>query len=250
MKDWTKELFEGEFYDFSQAELVKKIASAREQVPKLLALLDKPLNSKILDLCCGYGRYSLPLAEQGYRVFGIDLYKKPLDIAKKLSEDSVRCPTFIQGDMRDVPFPSNSFEGVINLSSSFGYLSEEENLNVLREIVRVLNPEGRLLLDLLNLPRFLTDFKEEYHQIEEKREVHFRNRYNPRTKVLNSKWKYVYPEKFHPSKPYEVNLRLYGLGEMSEILESIGLKVLNKFGDLNLSDYSPNSKRMVLLATK
>ena len=29
--------------------------------------------SKILDLACGYGRFSIPLAEQGYSVYGLDI---------------------------------------------------------------------------------------------------------------------------------------------------------------------------------
>ncbi|MEA3422279.1 MAG: methyltransferase domain-containing protein [Bacillota bacterium] len=39
----------------------------------MFALLDAPKGSRILDVGCGSGNYSIKLAELGYEVVGIDL---------------------------------------------------------------------------------------------------------------------------------------------------------------------------------
>ena len=57
----------------------------------------------------------------------------------------------VAGDMRRLPFKGESFDWVLNFFTSFGYFERErENFRVLEEIVRVLVPEGRFLIDLMN----------------------------------------------------------------------------------------------------
>src|ERR1700692_4934305 len=55
------------------------------------------------------------------------------------------------GDMRCLPFAAASFDWVLNFFTSFGYFEKErENFQVLEEIVRVLVPDGRFLIDIMN----------------------------------------------------------------------------------------------------
>jgi D-alanine-D-alanine ligase len=56
---------------------------------------------------------------------------------------------FREGDVRNLPYPANTFEVVMILGNSFGYFeTTQDDLQVLREVFRVLKPEGRLLIDV------------------------------------------------------------------------------------------------------
>ena len=55
-----------------------------------------------------------------------------------------------------LPFGSGSFDGLVNFFTSFGYFAtEDENLQVVREMARVLRPGGVFLFDYLNVDREL-----------------------------------------------------------------------------------------------
>ena len=52
-------------------------------------------------------------------------------------------PHFVRGDYRELPFEDASFDAVLNLFSSLGYLERDEDVGVLREFRRVLRPGAR-----------------------------------------------------------------------------------------------------------
>jgi D-alanine-D-alanine ligase len=56
---------------------------------------------------------------------------------------------FTVGDCRNVPYGDNNFDVVLILGNSFGYFSsEDQDKKVLLEVLRVLKPGGRLILDI------------------------------------------------------------------------------------------------------
>lgn len=97
----------------------------------------------VLDLACGAGRHTVALRRRGYRTLGVDLSLTLLVHARGLPR--------VAGDMRCLPFAAGSFDWVLNFFTSFGYFEKErENFQVLEEIVRVLAPGGRFLIDIMN----------------------------------------------------------------------------------------------------
>ncbi|HVH15147.1 MAG TPA: class I SAM-dependent methyltransferase [Candidatus Angelobacter sp.] len=80
--DWPQQLF------VKHGNLFLKVLQNREESTKLevggLVRIFEEFNvsthSRILDVSCGIGRHSIPLAEKGYNVLGLDL--SPLLIAK------------------------------------------------------------------------------------------------------------------------------------------------------------------------
>ena len=102
--------------------------------------------AEVLDCPCGFGRHALVLAEAGYRVTGLDRSKVQLAEAERLRGDA-DSPRFVRGDYRDLPFDDASFDAVLNLFSSLGYLEQDEDLGVLRGFRRVLRPGGALIVE-------------------------------------------------------------------------------------------------------
>jgi SAM-dependent methyltransferase len=98
----------------------------------------------VLDLCCGPGRHTAPLAEQGYGLVGLDVDETALRDARRRAPASA----FIRADMRRLPLASSSLDAVLCMWQSFGHFDADTNVAALAEMARVLRPRGRLLLDV------------------------------------------------------------------------------------------------------
>jgi 2-polyprenyl-3-methyl-5-hydroxy-6-metoxy-1,4-benzoquinol methylase len=107
--------------------------------------------NNLLDLACGRGRHSIQMALKGYNVTGVDLATKALETAKMHAlEFGVEQKThFVQKDMRSLGY-QNEFDAVINVFTSFGYFSDQENIQVIQQIANALRPKGLFLFDYLN----------------------------------------------------------------------------------------------------
>jgi SAM-dependent methyltransferase len=118
-------------------------------------LLDLRPGLEVLDLCCGHGALANALAARGCRVTGLDSSPVFLERARADAADA----TFVLGDMRRLPAEwTGRFDRVVNWTTAFGYFDDDANRGVLGEIARVLGPDGRLAMDLDNLPKFLGSF--------------------------------------------------------------------------------------------
>lgn len=241
MTAWFKESF-GEDY-----LLVYKHRSQEEadrQVSFILPLLDLKAEDHILDLCCGTGRHSVALAKNGYRVTGLDLSETLLAYARKHNDGLP--VTYIQGDMRELPFPDGFFNVVLNLFTSFGYfIDNSENEKVLREISRVLQPGGRYFIDFLNRDYVrkhinpLTERQENGVTIREER-------------MLDGDYvkKKIIITEGSDQRVYHERVKMYTRNEMQEMIERSGLVVEQIFGDYDSSNYTVDSPRMIFFGQK
>jgi len=100
--------------------------------------------TSVLDLCCGPGRHAAPLAERGYHMLGLDLDHAALRDARRRAPAT----SFVRGDMRRLPLASSSMDAVLCMWQSFGHFDAHTNAATLGEMARVLQPNGRLLLDV------------------------------------------------------------------------------------------------------
>jgi SAM-dependent methyltransferase len=110
----------------------------------------------ILDLACGTGRHSIPLSKDGYDMVGLDVSPRLLKIAKnRWSRVQV-----VRGDMRFLPFKAGVFSGVISMDSSFGYLPlEQDDIQSLNEIEKILGPNGVFAVDVFNWESLIQKYK-------------------------------------------------------------------------------------------
>lgn len=94
---------------------------------------------RVLELGVGTG-LNLPLYRNVEEVIGVDISRKMLEKARrKRTEVPVK---LIQADARSLPFPNKSFDTVV---STFFLCVVPEKERVIREIKRVLKPNGSLL---------------------------------------------------------------------------------------------------------
>lgn len=113
----------------------------------------------VLDLCCGMGRHSIPLAQRGYHVTGVDISEDALAEARALARDQGQLQDrvdFIRADMRDLSSLPRPFDATLCLWQSFGYFDAPTNAAVLRQIHDSLTPGGRFVLDIYHRGFFET----------------------------------------------------------------------------------------------
>jgi SAM-dependent methyltransferase len=116
---------------------------------EILALLELPSGSHILDVPCGHGRLSRRLAAAGMEVTGVDLtpaYVKDARADPHLRPGSV---TYLEGDMRSLPV-DGPFDAVVCWLNSFGYYDDDDCHTVLEEFHRVLRPGGKVAIDTMH----------------------------------------------------------------------------------------------------
>ena len=97
---------------------------------------------KVLDLGCGNGRYFPSFKEKRINYFGIDFSEKLIEIAKNKYPEG----NFQVGDALNLPFPENFFDKVYSIATLHHIPSKEFRLQFLKEIKRILKPEGLLIL--------------------------------------------------------------------------------------------------------
>ncbi|MYU21947.1 class I SAM-dependent methyltransferase [Streptomyces sp. SID8352] len=134
-----------EFNDFLFSE--QRYAQA-EELLGTSPLLSFPSGSRVLDLCCGPGVFTVPLARRGHDVTGVDLSPAMLAQGRKRASDAGTEVTYVQADARAYAAPGG-FDVVLNLFTSFGYFDDPaDNALVLRTMHTCLAPGGALVLDL------------------------------------------------------------------------------------------------------
>lgn len=132
-----------------------------QEVAFVVRNLPNPPYRKVLDLCCGEGRHTTPLANKGYEMVGIDLDTTALSIAAKGSASAL-----LQLDMRDLRTVAGHFDAILSLWQSFGYFDEKTNRDVLYQVADKLDSGGRLILDIYN--RLFWELNQGERQIERK----------------------------------------------------------------------------------
>jgi glycine/sarcosine N-methyltransferase len=129
--------------------------------PKTLSFIDSRARpgSRILDIACGTGGYSIALAERGHRVTGIDLDRAMIRHARSKARDPDGMADFRVMDMLSMTADLDpGFGLVFCIGNSLVHLESDEQIEQLLEDSRsLLGPEGVLILQIINYDRILAE---------------------------------------------------------------------------------------------
>ncbi|MCX6787392.1 MAG: class I SAM-dependent methyltransferase [Candidatus Kaiserbacteria bacterium] len=114
--------------------------------PQMLEMLGKGPGNAILEIGVGNGRDSIFFAQKGNEVTGIDIALGAIKMAKKNARAAgvLNRLTFQEGDAERLQFEDSSFDGVYSIS----VLHATDLKLSLKEIARVLRPQGKALIYL------------------------------------------------------------------------------------------------------
>lgn len=124
---------------------------------KTLSFLQKDLkgNSKVLDLACGTGTYSMALALKGHRVDAIDLGEEMIELAKGKGG---LYANFVVGDMTKFheEFPKEKYDLAYCIGNSIVHLKNKERIQeFIKDIYTTLAEGGNLIIQIVNYDRVI-----------------------------------------------------------------------------------------------
>ena len=147
--DWWRRIFNS-MYLKTDADVVEDRNITAYEAEMFTDILQLTPQSRILDLACGQGRHSMELARRGFsEVYGLDRSHYLINKAKQTCQAEGLKANFKEGDARKLPYPTDYFDVVMILGNSFGYFeSIDDDMKILHEVLRVLKPQGKFLLDV------------------------------------------------------------------------------------------------------
>ena len=220
-------------------EWLRSVEQSGREGEEIWHALNMQAGIRVFDCPCGDARVSVELAKRGASVHGTDINPRFVARARERFQKLGLAGSFTQGDMREASLPGGC-DLLLNWFNSFGYFSEEDNRRTMAAFAAALRPHGRLVLESPNIKHLLDN-------IDKKTDSEGRNapvRWDEEKKLA-----YLY---YPPTDKEEEILgvfRLYSLDEFQALFEEEGLKLEAWYSE-SFTAYSPDSKRMILVARK
>jgi ubiquinone/menaquinone biosynthesis C-methylase UbiE len=124
----------------------KIFVKLQRDIPKVTKIFKKVSVKNILDLGCGSGRHLVYLTKRGFKVYGFDISKHGIKIAKEwLKKEKLKAHLKI-GDMhKKLPYKDNFFDAIISISAlHHGKIGNIRKL--IKEMKRILKPQGLIFV--------------------------------------------------------------------------------------------------------
>ena len=122
----------------------------RRKAVKEIADKDSPV--KVLDVACGTGDFTIEIAKKvsaGSEVIGVDISEGMMEIGKEKMLKAGVTAEMTVADCESLPYDQNTFD---RIAVGFGVRNFEHLDLGLREMCRVLKPDGKLVILELSLP--------------------------------------------------------------------------------------------------
>lgn len=219
--------------------------------------MPKNKDAKILELCCGTGRLTIPIAKDGNNICGVDNTSSMLEQAKVKASEAGLEINLIEADIRTLNL-QEKFDLIFIPFNSIHHLYKNEDLfGTLKAVKNHLKEDGTFLLDCFNPniqyivknekePEIIAEYTtKDGREILIKQEMHYENA----TQINRIKWHYYINGKYHSVQ--NMDMRMFFPQELDSYLEWAGFNVIHKFGSFEeevFSDYS--EKQVYVLALK
>ena len=194
-------------------------------------------DAKILELCCGTGRLTIPIAKDGYNIKGVDYTLSMLERAKEKAFQAGLKIDFIEADIRGLNL-EEKFDLIFIPFNSIHHLYKNEDLfDTLKVVRNHLKEKGLFLLDCFNPNiQYIVENERKQQVIAEyttndgrkvliKQSMH----YESASQINRIKWQYFIDDKFHSVQ--NMDMRLFFPQELNSYLKQIGFNIIHKFGD-------------------
>ena len=242
----TWDAFFSDFYLRAYAE-DRRDEEAEAQALAAARLSGCPAGGDVLDVPCGFGRHTLPLAAAGYGVVGVDRAQALLDEARRRAGGGRR-PRLVRADYRELPFAEASFDAALNLFTSLGYLGDEEDERALAEIGRVLRPGGRLVIETMHRDLLVRDFRErDWRLLGEGRLLLEHRTFDPAAGLAQTTQTLIDGAGARESRTFSI--RVYTATELVAMLGRAGFAEARCLGDLDGGRFAPDG-RLVITARR
>jgi SAM-dependent methyltransferase len=242
-KAWFENWFDSPYY--YNLYFKRDKAEAAEFIDKLIDYLNPKPGSRMLDVGCGKGRYSVQLASKGFDVTGIDISENSIKKAQKNEKENLQ---FFLHDMR-LPLWINYFDYAFNFFTSFGFFNtRREHDNAIRVISQSLRPGGIFVIDYLNV-HYEENHLVHQSQIKIKDEKYFITKWFDETHFYKKIM--VTNKKLNEPLTFIEKVAKFSPDDFIEMLSYQKMQVQEIFGDYNFGNYDiQKSPRLIIVAKK
>jgi len=218
--------------------------------------LPKNKNARILELCCGTGRLTIPIANRGYNICGVDMTSSMLVEARNKASEAGLAIEFIEADMRTLDL-SEKFDLIFIPFNSIHHLYKNEDLfQALNVVKNHLKQNGLFLFDCFNPNiQYITEGEKEQKEIAKYETKDGRNvlimqnmRYENKTQINRIEWHYYINDVFDSIQ--NLDMRLYFPQELDSYLEQNGYTIIHKFGSFNEEEFTDRSEKQIFVCNK
>ena len=239
--EWFEDWFGSEYLELYAH---RNAESASAEVSWLTKELKLGTASRVLDVACGAGRHLSALMRISLHCFGGDLSMPLLKTAA--SSDSWLEGRLLRYDMRSLPFANDSFDAVVSLFTSFGYFADDlQHLKSLKEIARILKPNGTFLFDFLNSTKTIRELVPETKRSQNGKLLIEKRSYNLNTRRIEKQIEIKTPTS---EKNFIESVRAYSELEISDLFKQAGLKIIKQFGSLAGAPFNSEADRLIVIA--
>lgn len=211
--------------------------------------------SPVLELACGSGRLSIPIAMDGIEVAGLDASPEMLSLAEKKAAACSAAVNWVRGDMRDFDL-GRQFRFIFVASNSFSHLYSRADVEAcLAAIRRHLTVSGRFVIEVFNpaLGMFVRppDYRSAVAEYEDSRTRHRITvsktvRYNSATQISHEKW-YFRDAVTREEQEVPLVLRMFFPQEIDALLHYNDFQIEKKYGDHLETPFTDSSRKQIIV---
>jgi SAM-dependent methyltransferase len=243
-----------DFYD--HPELYDALLPVGAHVPFYVDLA-RQQGGGVLELACGTGQITIPIAELGLPTVGLDRSHAMLTVARQRASAARAAVSWVQGDMRDFALGRHFDLIFVARNSLLHLLSTTHLVAALTAVRRHLTPDGVFAFDIFNPnPRLLARPRGQRFPVMEVTtetfgtlQVEDTPDYDAATQVNRGTWHISAPGK---PDAWTISLVMRSIfpQELPALLSAAGLELVSRFGELSGAPFVPGSRVQVCVCRR
>ncbi|OYU83705.1 MAG: SAM-dependent methyltransferase [Flavobacterium sp. BFFFF2] len=206
----------------------------------------------ILELCCGSGRLTIPLAK-AHHMCGVDNAVSMLAQAKRKASQAEVTIDFVEADIRTLNLPQKFDVIIIPFNSIHHLYTNQDLFDTLTVVKKHLKDGGLFLFDCYNPNiQFIVEAEKALNTMadyvtEDGRKVLIKQTmsYESRAQINRIEWHYFINDQFHSIQ--NVDMRLYFPQELDTYLKMFGFTIMHKFGNFEEEAFTNASEKQVFI---
>ena len=243
-----------DFYDYP--DLYDALLPVGAEVPFYVDLARQQAGT-VLELACGTGQLTIPIALAGFQTVGLDQSSAMLEVAKKRASDVSAPVEFLKGDMRGFALGREFNLIIVARNSLLHLLSIGDLLAALTAVRRHLVQGGVFAFDIFNpkVALLARPAGQRFPVMEESTtqfgllSVEATNDYDAATQVNRATWYISKPDQ-RDAWTVPLVLRSIFPQELPLLLSAAGLDLISRFGELDRAPFGSRSRVQVCLCRR
>jgi len=205
----------------------------------------------VCELGCGTGNMTVPLAQRGYDMIGIDLSETMLMVAREKSYDANVNILYLLQDMQQFEL-FGTVDSIISVCDSLNYVDEQGLKKVFGLVHNYLDVGGLFIFDLNTRYKFEVEFNNRtFTEVGEDFATIWENSFDSK-KGTNDYFLtcFVEEDEVYTRFDEEHTEFTYPLDNILKWLNETGLTFVRAYDNYSVSDVSPTTSRITFVAKK